>query len=44
MKTQFVVNPQNKTFMLKYVDINDMPLNLLESAGVLDKILSQYKK
>ncbi len=44
MTVQFVVNPQNKTFMLKYASINDVPLNLLESAGVLDKILSEYKK
>lgn len=42
MKVQFIVD--GKSFNLDYVSINDVSLNLFESAGVIGKVLSEYKK
>ena len=41
-KVQFIVN--GNSFNLEYVDINGVSMNLIESAGIMEKILSEYKK
>ena len=42
MKVQFIVN--GNAFNLEYVDINGVSMNLFESAGIVEKILSEYRK
>ena len=42
MKVQFIVN--GNAFSLEYVDINGVSMNLFESAGIVEKILSEYRK
>ncbi len=42
IKVQFIVNGSN--FNLEYVDINGVSMNLIERAGIIEKVLSEYKR
>lgn len=42
IKVQFIVNGNN--FNLEYVDINGVSMNLIERAGIIEKVLSEYKR
>ena len=43
MTIQFIIVEEN-AFNLEYVGINDVAMNLFESTGIVEKVLSEYKK
>ena len=43
MTIQFIIVGEN-AFNLEYVGINDVAMNLFESTGIVEKVLSEYKK